>query len=202
MKLYYAPGACSLAPHIVLLECDATFQIELVDLRAKQTESGQDYLRINPKGYVPALAIDEDFVLTEASVIMQYIADQFPNSAMIPAPNTKARYQLLEWVNYITSEIHKGLGPLFREGLSEEMKLFFKQNVDKRLGFAANHLNDSTYLMDDTFTIADAYLFTVLRWTHYLGVSLEAHPSLTAYMARIKDRPSVKAALQAEGLKR
>lgn len=200
MKLYYSPGACSFSPHVVLHESGLSFEIERVDLKTKKTESGVDYNTINPKSYVPALTMNNGEVLTEGPAIVQYLADLVPGKKLAPPSGTLERYRLQEWLNYISSEIHKGFGPLFNPATPEEMKTATKARLAKRFGFAAAALEDRDYLMGDTFTVADAYLFTMLRWTHSSGVDISPWPALGKYIERIAARPAVIATLKAEGL--
>lgn len=198
MKLYYSPNACSLSAHIVLRECDNTFEMESVDLKNKKTGSGSDYLKINPKGYVPALELDNGNILTEASVIIQYLADASPQFKLAPAIGTFERYRLQEWLNFIATEIHKGLGVFFIPNLPEEFKKIAMGNIHRKFDYLENHLSKHSTLLDDTFTVADAYLFTVLRWTHYFKIDLTPWPSLPKYMGTIAQRHAVQAALKAE----
>lgn len=200
MKLYYSPGACSLSPHIVLVEAGLPFEVEKVDLSAKKTERGDDYYRINPKGYVPALEMAEGGLLTEGPAIVQYLADRVPEKRLAPPNGTLERYRLQEWLNYISTELHKGFSPLFSPSASEEWKTLVKERLVMRFTLAAQHLADRPYLMGETFTVADAYLFTILRWTGHTGVDVSGLPELTAYHDRVAARPAVQATLQAEGL--
>jgi glutathione S-transferase len=200
MKLYFSPGACSLSPHIILRESGGAFEIEQVDGRAKKTKSGADYWKINPKGQVPALALDGGEMLTEGPVIVQYIADQNPSSGLIPAAGTLERYRVQEWLNHITSELHKSFGPLFKDTTPEAYKTISRENLGKRFAFIDEHLAKHQYLANDKFSVADAYLFTVLRWTTRVGIDVAQWPNLKAYMDRIAARPKVQEALKAEGL--
>lgn len=200
MKLYYSPGACSLSPHIVLVEAGLPFEMEKVDLSAKKTEHGADYYAINPKGYVPALEMAEGGLLTEGPAIVQYLADRVPEKTLAPPNGTLERYRLQEWLNYISTELHKGFSPLFSPRASEEWKELTKERLVMRFTLAAERLAGRPYLMGETFTVADAYLFTILRWTGHSGVDLSGLPELAAYHDRVAARPAVQAALQAEGL--
>ena len=200
MKLYYSPGACSLAPHIGLREAGYQFDLEQVDLAAKKTKSGADYTKINGKGYVPALQLDNGEVLTEAPVILQYIADQKPESGLVPKAGTMERYRTQEWLNFVTSELHKGLGALFNPALAETARPAIVDKLSARLDFLAKQLDGKPYLTGDKFTAPDAYAFTVLSWAPHLKVSLDKWPALKAYIERIAGRPHVQAALKAEGL--
>lgn len=200
MKLYYSPGACSFSPHVVLHESGLPFGTERVDLKTKKTESGADYDTINPKSYVPALIMNNGELLTEGPAIVQYLADLVPEKKLAPPSGTMERYRLQEWLNYISSEIHKGFGPLFNPATPEEMKTATKARLAKRFGFAATALEGRDYLMGDTFTVADAYLFTMLRWTHSSGIDISPWPALGKYIERVAARPAVIATLKAEGL--
>jgi glutathione S-transferase len=200
MKLYYTPGVCSLAPHIALREAGLPFTLEKVDIRAGKLASGEDFAPINGKGYVPALQLDNGELLTEGPAISQYIADQAPASNRAPAAGTLARYRLQEWLNFISSEMHKGIGAFFNPAMTPEWKAAVTPRLNKRLAWLAQQLEGRDYLMGETFTIADAYLFTVLRWTVPTGVDISAWPVFQTYMARVAARPHVAAALQAEGI--
>lgn len=200
MKLYYVPGACSLAPHIALREAGYQFDLEQVDLAAKKTKSGADYAKVNAKGYVPALQLDNGEVLTEAPVILQYIADQKPESGLVPKAGTMERYRTQEWLNFVTSELHKGFGILFNPALPENARPVVIDRLGLRLDFLAKQLDGKPYLTGDKFTAPDAYAFTVLSWAPHLKVSLDKWPTLKAYLERIGGRPQVQAALKAEGL--
>ena len=200
MKLYYAPGACSLAPHIGLREAGYQFDLEQVDLAAKKTKSGADYTKINGKGYVPALQLDSGEVITEAPVILQYIADQKPESGLAPKAGTMERYRTQEWLNFVTSELHKGFGILFNPALPENARPAVIDRLGQRLDFLAKQLDGKPYLTGDKFTAPDAYLFTVLSWAPHLKISLDRWPTLKTYVERVAGRPQVQAALKAEGL--
>jgi glutathione S-transferase len=200
MKLYFTPGACSLAPHIGLREAGYQFDLEQVDLATKMTKSGADYTKVNAKGYVPALQLDNGEVLTEAPVILQYIADQKPDSGLVPKAGTMERYREQEWLNFVTSELHKGFGALFNPKIPEDYRPMAIERIGTRLDFLAKQLDGKPYLMGDKFTAADAYLFTVLSWSPHLKISLDKWPTLGAYLGRVAARPQVQAALKAEGL--
>jgi glutathione S-transferase len=201
MKLYYAPGACSLSPHIALLEAGLDFTTERVDLRnGRQTESGVDFLAINPKGYVPALELNDGTVLTEGAALVQFIADLAPDRQLAPANGTLERYQLMEWLSFISGELHKNFGPLFRPTSSVDAKETARTNLRNRLGYVAGKLADRDYLMGAQFTVADGYLFTVLSWAAFLQFDLSDWPVLGAYQQRVAARPAVQQALRAEGL--
>jgi glutathione S-transferase len=197
MKLYYSPGACSLSPHIVLREAGLAFDAEAVDLGAKKTKSGADYKAINPKGAVPALQLDNGQVLTEGSAIVQYIADQKPATKLAPAAGTLERYRLQEWLNYIASEIHKGFSPLFNPKATDEWKQVVKDNLAAKFDYLSKQLQGKDYLMG-AFSVADAYLFTILGWSKHLNIDLAKWPVLSQYVERVGARPAVKAALEAE----
>lgn len=200
MKLYFAPGACSLSPHIALREAGIPFTLVKTDTKTKKIEGGGDYLAINSKGYVPAIEIDNGQVLTEGPAIVQFIADLKPESNLAPKAGTLERYRLQEWLNFITSELHKGFSPLFSPDTPAEMKETVKKKLGQRFDWIVAQLGDKPYLTGDTFTIADGYLFTVLNWGQWVGVDLAAWPALKAYHARVASRPSVVEALKAEGL--
>ena len=197
MKLYLTPYACSLSPHIALREAGIPFDIEVVDLGTKKTKSGGSYTSVNPKGYVPALEIEGGQVLTEGPAIVQYIADQKPASKLAPPAGSFERYRLQEWLNFITSELHKSVGSLFANP-PEAWKETVKARVAGRFDTLSKSLQGKDYLMGSTFTVADAYLFVILTWTSHVGIDLSKWPVLTAYFERVKARPAVKAALDAE----
>jgi len=199
MKLYYAPGACSMAPHIVLREAGLKFDLDKVDLAAKKCESGEDYLAVNPKGYVPALKLDDGTVLTEASVICQYIAGLRPRRGLAPKPKTPERYKLMEWLNFTASEIHKGLGDFFNPKMTPEWREAKLDRLGKRFDYLEKMLGANQYLMGE-FSIADAYLFTLLNWTDRLQVDISKWPNIQSFKARIAERPAVRKAMKAEGL--
>ncbi len=200
MKLYYAPGACSLAPHIVAREAGLRLDLEKVDLKTGKTESGVAFSEINPKGYVPALALDSGEVLTEVSALVQYLADQAPQAGLVPGAGTNERYRLLEWLGFISTEIHKGFGPLWKPQTPEAAKDMAKENLAKRFAYLDRHLARGPYLLGERFTVADAYLFTVASWTKLHGIDLKPYPSLQAFLDRVGARPKVRDALLAEGL--
>jgi glutathione S-transferase len=200
MKLYFSPGACSLSPHIVLREAGLDFSAERVDLGKKLTASGVDFRTINPKGYVPALQLDDGSVLTEGAVIVQYLADRAPASQLAPAVGTQERYQLMEWLNYIASEVHKSFSPLFNPATSDDGKAAARAAILHRLKFVEQSLQGRDYLMGAQFTVADAYLFTVLGWAGHVQLSLAELPAIQAYIARVAARPAVQQAMRDEGL--
>ena len=200
MKLYYAPGACSLSPHIVAREAGIDLQLVKVDLKAKKTESGEDYLKINPKGYVPALQLDDGSVLTEGPAIVQYLADKAPAKKLAPAAGTMERYRLQEWLNYISTEIHKQYSPLFSEATPEATRKAEHEYLTKRYGLVEKALESKPYLMGDSFSVADAYLFTVTNWGKFVKYDLSGFPKTLDFQKRIAARPGVQKALREEGL--
>jgi glutathione S-transferase len=200
MKLYYSPGACSLSPHIVASEAGLAIDLEKVNLAEHKTESGQDYMAVNPKGYVPALRLDDGSVLTEGPAIVQYLADQKPASGLAPALGTIDRYRLQEWLNFIATELHKSFSPLFNKASSDDVKNRAKTSINKRLGYLNDRLASRQYLMGGNFTVADAYAFTIVNWTNFVGIDLKPYPNVGAYMGRIAARPKVQETLKAEGL--
>jgi glutathione S-transferase len=200
MKLYYAPGACSLAPHIALREADRAFELERVDLKTRRTSGGADYLTINPKGYVPALELAPGEVLTEASVILQYIADLAPDHHLAPPTGTLARYRLQEWLNFISSELHKQFGPLLAPDTPAATAARARAKVAERMLYVSDVLYDRAFLMGETFTVADCYMVPMLRWCERFGIDIQVWPNIDAYHLKLVDRPSVVAALTAEGL--
>ena len=200
MKLYYSSGACSLAPHIVLREAGLPFEAEKVDLRSKKTESGGDFLAVNPKGAVPALQLDDGQVLTEGPAIVQYLADQKPEAGLAPQNGTLPRYRLQEWLNFVSTELHKGFAPLFNPALPEEAKKITKEGLAKKIEHLDRHLAGNSYLMGQGFTVVDAYAFTVLNWAKMFEIDLAPYPNVSAFMGRVAERPSAQAAMKAEGL--
>lgn len=199
MKLYYSPGSCALASTISLYEAGIPFQPVKVDLAAKKTETGEDYWTINPKGYVPALGLDSGEVLTENVAVLQYIADRKPEAKLAPPAGTMERYRLIEWLALINSEIHKSLSTFFKPNVPEEWKQSVREILAKRFDFVQKALKSRPYLMGEEFTVADAYLFTVLRWHRKAGIDLAQFPIIKSYSERIKARPRVIEALKAEG---
>lgn len=200
MKLYYYPGACSLAPHIVAREAGIAFTLEKVDLANRTTETGANFLAVNPKGYVPALGLQDNSVLTEASAIIQYLADSQPAADLAPAHGSMERYRLLEWLGFISTEIHKGFGPLWNPATPAPVKAATKERLATRFALLDEALGKQPFLMGDKFTIADAYLFTVVNWTNFHGIDISSFPNLQAFQARVASRPAVQQALEAEGL--
>ncbi|MBA2543977.1 MAG: glutathione transferase GstA [Deltaproteobacteria bacterium] len=199
MKLYYSPGACSLAVHIVLLETHRRFDLERVDLKTHRTASGADFYAINPKGYVPVLELGSER-LTEASVVLQYVADLEPNSRLVPPPGTFARYRLQELLSFLSTEIHKQFGPLFKRDAPESYNSKVRGRIAERYNYLQDELSDRAFLTGETFTIADAYLFTLLRWSDQQDIDLLLWPNLADYEDRVLQRPSVIQALDEEGL--
>ncbi|HMH88082.1 MAG TPA: glutathione transferase GstA [Steroidobacteraceae bacterium] len=200
MKLYYFAGACALSPHITALEAGLPVTMVKIDSKTKKTETGADYLTVNSKGAVPALQLDDGRVLTEGPAIVQYLADQKPESGLAPRAGTFERYQLMEILNYITSEVHKSFSPLFNPASSAEMKETAVTNLSKKFDWLSGFLGKKPYLMGDTFTVADAYLFTVLNWTGHVKIDLSKWPVLTEFKSRVSHRPKVQQAMKEEGL--
>jgi glutathione S-transferase len=201
MKLYFSPGACSLSPHIALREADLPFELERVDLRAKKTASGDDYLAINPKGYVPAVKVDSGELLTEGAIIVQYIADQRPELRLAPPLGTRERRRLNEWLHFIATELHKGFGPINNPKAGPELKEGLQARLLSRFAFVAKELEGKRFLLGDTFTVADGYAYYVLRSLRKLDPeALGRSPVLGAYFDAIASRPAVQAALAAEGV--
>jgi glutathione S-transferase len=199
MKLYYSPGACSLSPHIALREAGIPVELKKVDLPAKQVDGG-DYLQVNGKGQVPALELPDGSRLTEGPAIVQYIADQNPDSRLAPKAGTLERYRLQEWLNFITSELHKQFSPLFNKAAGPEWKAGVTANIMKRFDWLNKQLDGKAYLMGEQFTVADGYLYTILSWTRHVGIDLADWPTIKAYHDRVRARPKVQEALKAEGL--
>jgi len=200
MKLYYAAGACSLSPHIVALEAGIAVELEKVDTKAKRTASGEDYWQINPKGYVPALQLDNGELLTEGTAIVQYLADLKPESGLAPANGTAARYRLQETLGYINSELHKTYTPLFKPDTPDAVRDERKDYLRKRYALLDQHLSKHEWLIGEQFTAADAYLFTVTNWAQHVGLDLSDFPAILAFQQRVSSRPQVQSALKAEGL--
>jgi glutathione S-transferase len=200
MKLYYAPGACSLASHIALHETGLPFEIDKLNAANKTTASGEDFMQINPKGYVPTIKLDDGSILTEGGVILQYIADQQPASGLAPKVGSMEHYRLQEWLNFIGTEIHKTFSPLFNKSTTEEAKTNARNLLAQRLGYVETQLANKSYLMGDSFTVADAYMFVVVNWSSHVGFDLGQFSRIKEYMARIAARPAVRAAMKAEGL--
>jgi glutathione S-transferase len=201
MKLYFSPGACSLSPHIALREAGLDFTLEKTDLRSKHTADGGDIRSVNPKGYVPTLVLDNGDVLTEGPAIVQWIADQKPASGLAPAAGTMARYHLMEWLNFITSELHKSYTPLFSPTVPDEYKQTVREGLAKKYAFVDEKLAGKSYLMGEQFTVADGYLFTVTNWARLVKFDLTPYANVLAFMDRVRARPHVQEAMKAEGLK-
>lgn len=209
MKLYYSPGACSLSPHIVLREAGLPFDLVKVDLKSKKTESGDDFSVLNPKGYVPVLELDSVAGqsverLTEGPAIVQYLADQVPDRKLAPPNGTLERARLQEWLNFISAELHKSFSPLFSPTTPEDYERQLKEKIVNRLSYVDQTLTRSKkpYLLGDNFSVADAYLFVITRWTGKMGIDIQALARVGEYMGRVRERPAVAAALRAEGLAR
>ncbi len=200
MKLYFSPGACSLAVRIALTEAGLPFAADKVDLRTHRLADGTDYYAINPKGYVPLLELDDGQRLTEGPAIVQYLADKAPASGLAPAAGTMARYRLIEWLNFVSTELHKSYSPLFNPAMPEEGKAVYRERLKGRYKYVNEQLEGKQFLMGDTFSVADAYLFTVTSWAKHVGVDVTGLANVQAFMARVAARPSVQAALKAEGL--
>ena len=202
MKLYYSSGACSLSPHIVALEAGIALSLEKVDGKAKRTEGGADFWQVNPKGYVPALALDNGELLTEGPAIVQYLADLKPESGLAPANGTLARYRLQEMLGYINSEIHKTYSPLFKQETPDATRAERKAYLLRRYQLIEDVLAKQSWLLGDHFTVADAYLFTVTNWAKHVELDLSGFTALMAFQQRVAERPAVQAALEAEGLRK
>ena len=200
MKLYYSPGACSLSPHIVLREAGLAFTPVLASTKTHKLADGTDYYSINPKGYVPLLELDDGQRLAEGPAIVQYIADQVPEKKLVAPWGSMERYRQIEWLTFIGTEIHKSFGPLFMPNMPEEAKTLFKARVLARLEWVNQQLEGRQYLMGDSFSVPDAYLFTVTNWTKFVGVDISGLSHLGAFMQRVAARPAVQEALKAEGL--
>lgn len=201
MKLYYSPGACSLAVHILLAELGKKYEVEKVDLASKKTASGADFLKINPKGYVPSLDIGRGQMLTEVQVILQYLADKAEATKLLPKAGTLARYHAMETLNFVSTELHKGFGPLFNRAMPEDGKAAVKERLAQRFAYLDSVLAKSAYVNGKSFTVADAYAYTVLRWAPYTGFDMNRWPHIQSYMARMGARPAVQKVLAEEGLK-
>lgn len=200
MKLYYAPGACPLSVHITLCELGLPYTLVKVDLGTKKLEDEADYLAINPKGYVPALQLDDGQLLTEVPAILTYLAEQKPEAGLLPAPGTVERARVMEWLTYTGTELHKSCSPLFRPAASADWKAAALANLDRRLTYANAVLERTDYVTGTGFTVADAYLFVVLSWSDRLGIDLTRWPALIRFQERVAARPSVQRALREEGL--
>ncbi len=198
MKLFYKPGACSLSPHIALFEAGLPFTTDRVQGADKPTRGGVDYKALNPKGYVPALLLDDGQLLTEGVAIVQYIADQAPAKKLAPPNGTLERYRLQEWLNFIATELHKGISPLFNPKYPDDLRKAQKERVLDRFGYVNKQLTGKTFLMGDAFTVADCYLYVISTWLPRVGVELTDMPALTSYLAKLAERPAFKSAIEAE----
>lgn len=200
MKLFYSPGACSLAPHIVLNELNEPYELERVDLNAKTTQTGSDFTAINSKGYVPTLEIAKGEVLTEVSIILQYLADRAKDASLLPRFGSMERYRAMETLNFIASELHKGIGGLFNPSMPEDGKKAIIDRVNRRLAWLNAELIKKPYLLGDRYSVADAYAFTVLGWAKWVKLDLSPYAQIVAYMDRVAGRPAVRSAMDKEGL--
>lgn len=201
MKLYFTPGACSLVIRIILNEIGCDVQYESVDLRAKKTESGNDFLSINPKGSVPALTLNDGQILTENAVILQYLADTYPAAQLLPSVGNFQRYRVLEWLNFITTELHKGIGILFNPAITPNLRSdIFEPLILRKLTYIDQALSASTYVSGDSFTLPDAYLFVMLRWIDHLQIDRSGYKHLARYQANLQQRPAIQNALAQEKL--
>ncbi|MGC4060828.1 MAG: glutathione transferase GstA [Aquabacterium sp.] len=200
MKLYYSPGACSLSPNIIAREAGINLTLVKVDTATHKTAAGEDFYQINPKGYVPLLELDNGQRLSEGPIIAQYLADQAPQSRLVPAAGTLERYRVMEWQNYITSELHKSFSPLFNPAIDATAKAVFAESLHKKFNWISSQLEGRSYLTGENFTIADAYLFTVSGWSKFVQLDLSGYKHLQDFLARVAARPAVKEAMKAEGL--
>lgn len=200
MKLYYSPGTCALSPHIVANELSLPLKLIKVDLKSKRTEDGEEFTKINPNGYVPVLVLEDGKQLTEGPAIVQYLADLKPEHHLVPPAGSFERYRLQQWLNFITSEIHKGFSPLFNPTFPEDAKQVVKNQLASRIGTVADHLAQQPYLLGEQFTVADAYLFVTLGWCSHVGIDLSRWPVLKSYSEKIAGRPAVRKAMQEQGL--
>lgn len=200
MKLYYSPGVCSLSPHIVLRETNTPFELVKTDIKAKKTEDGRDFRQVNPNGYVPALELDDGTILTEGPAIVQYIADKADATNLAPRNGSLERYKMQSWLNFVSTELHKGFSPLFNPNMPEEGKAIARERLLQRIKHLDDHLATHEHLMGKAFTLPDAYAFTVLGWAKPLKLDLSEFQNVSRYLAAIAERPAVKAAMKAEGL--
>jgi glutathione S-transferase len=200
LTLYYSPGACSLSPHIVLREAGLAFELDKVSFGTKKTSDGGDFLAVNPKGSVPVLRLDDGQVLTEGPAIVQYLADLNPSAKLAPPAGTMERYRLQEWLNFITSELHKGFSPLFAKDTPADYKPIVTERLLSRLAIVDRALEGRSFLLGEQFTVADAYLFVVTNWAAFVGLDIARFADLAAFRARVAERPAVQAAMAAEGL--
>lgn len=198
MKLFYKPGACSLSPHIALREAGVDFSLAKVDLATKRLENGEDFYAINPKGQVPALQMDDGTLLTEGVAVVQYIADLVPDRQLLAPVGSVTRYQTIAWLNYTSSELHKGYTPLFRQDTPDDFRPLAIAALEKKLAYVNESLKGKQWVVGSRFSVADAYLFTVLRWAPHVGIKLDGYKAIGEYMARVEARPAVAAALEAE----
>lgn len=198
MKLFYSPGACSLASHIALQEAGLKFELTKVDTKTKTTDNSGDFWKVNPKGYVPALQLDSGQVMTECVAIMQWVADQVPDKNLIPAWTTAERYKAIEWLNFIATEVHKSFAPLWKPNTPDATKALAKETIAKRFDLLEDHFKTNDYMMGTHFSVVDGYLFTVMRWAGFHGIDMKPWPNMTKFFARIEARPAVKTALDAE----
>lgn len=201
MKLYYSPGACAMSVQIVLRELGKKFDLVKVDLRAKTTADGGDYKTVNPKGYVPALTLEDGETLTEASVIVQWLADHNSDKQLLPEFGTKERYRAMEWLNFVSTEIHKGFSPMFNPALADDAKKILQEKLTLRLEYLNNHFSNSDYMLGNQFSVVDAYTYNVLRFARPLKIDLGKFPTVLGFMEKIQSRPSVRASIEAEGLR-
>lgn len=200
MKLYYAPGACSLAPHIVAREAGLNIELDQLNWADMKTASGENFLEVNPKGYIPTLRLDDGSLFTETGVLIQYLADQKPEAGLIPKAGTMERYRVMEAINFISSELHKGFGPLWNKANPKEVLDATRKQLAKRFGYLESVFSKTPFITGNNFTVADAYLFTILNWTNVHSVDLTPFPKVKDFMARVSARPKVQEALKAEGL--
>jgi glutathione S-transferase len=200
MKLFYMPGACSLAPHIIANEVGIDVELIKVDGKTKTTEAAQDFLATNPNGYVPALVLPDGELMTEASVLVQYLADQKPESGLMPKPGDMARYRVQQWLAFVATELHKAFGPFFKPNTPEATKEINREHIAKRLAYVDGKLAGRSYLMGDVFSAADAYLWTILGWAKHVGIDLSSFANIQRYLGTVAARPAVQKALRAEGL--
>ena len=200
MKLYYTPGACSLSPHIVLCETGLKYELIKIDLASHTAEDGSDYFSVNPYGYVPALGLDNGELLFEGPAIVQYLADQVADKNLVPAAGTFERARLQQWLNFLSSELHKGVAPLFNPAMPDEAKALFVERFADRLTQLTSALGENDYLLGEQYSVADAYLFTILGWCPYFEFDLAPWPTLQAFLGRVGARPAVQQALKEEGL--
>jgi glutathione S-transferase len=200
MKLYYSPGACSLAPHIVASEAGVPVDLVKVDLGSHKTQDGTDYYLVNPRGYVPALKLGDGSVMTEASVLAQYLADQKPETNLIPKMGTHERYKAMQWLTFIATELHKQFSPLFDKSTPEATQTTLRAKIAHRLGELNEHLKSNDFILGKAFSAADAYGFTIVNWSNFINLDLKPFPAVQAWLARVAQRPKVHAALVAEGL--